>query len=280
MRMLLKRGVILAAAILIVTPSLADAFNPATHIYIADQVFPDCAHKVDLYYGSTAPDIANSVANPEKWPTAFDDTHHTFIDLRGFASTSIQKALANGWLTHNEEWGADYYAHIAYPDEDGTTPGYVIQKAELLLDLKPHPDLTLDFAHFAIEVAIDLLLKNEDPQLGGKLLIANWLRSWQDRHLLAKVLVWKKRRTDWLTLAISEMSFRNLVGQYAMALALPSSKDKEALVKLGVELAKERYGIEVTALEVSVILEAAIGLCENDYQAMIDYVVEQIEGNL
>ena len=277
MKKLLKLGTFLAVVTLTLAPTLAPAFNPATHIYIADQLFPESPHKVDLYYGSTAPDIANSVSNVEHWPTAFYDTHYDFIDLSSYAFGPTQKAFAKGWLTHNEAWGADHYAHIEYPDE--TTPGYVIQKATAFLGLELNRDLTLDFAHFAIEVAIDLLLKNEDPQLGGKLLIANLLRSWQDRNLLERVIVWKHRRTDWLTLAISEMTFRNLVGRYAIALALPSPKDEEALVELGVELAKETYQIDVNEQQVAAILKAAIGLCENDYKGMIEYVVEQIESD-
>ena len=64
--------------------------------------------------------------------------------------------LPNGWLTHNEKdpWGADHYAHI--------DPGYIVKKAEGL------SGINAEFAHRAVEVAVDLLLKNEDPQLGRK----------------------------------------------------------------------------------------------------------------
>lgn len=49
------------------------AFNSAAHIYIAEHVLGD--QIIDLYYGSISPDIA-SYANPEKWPTAFEDSWH------------------------------------------------------------------------------------------------------------------------------------------------------------------------------------------------------------
>lgn len=278
MKKLLKLGTFLAVVTLTLAPTLAPAFNPATHIYIADQLFPESAHKVDLYYGSTAPDIANSVTNEEHWPTAFRDTHYRFKDLRRCAIGPTQMAFANGWLTHNEKWGADYYAHKVSPD--GTKPGYVIQKAGLLLEeFGLDTDLTLGFAHFAIEVAIDLLLKNEDPQLGGKLLTANLLRSWQDRNLMVRVLVWKYNRTDWLTLATAELTFRDLVGRYAWALSLPYPWDRIALVQLGTQLAQELYGIDASFGEVWQILGAAIDLCEEDYNDMIESVVGHIGGH-
>jgi len=119
MKTLRKAGTFLIAITLILAPSFVQAFNPAAHIYIADQVFEYCGRKIELYYGSIAPDLAMYVAMPEKWLTAFDDTHHNYIDLRSYAFGSTQKAFAKGWLTHNEEWGADYYAHINYPLEGG-----------------------------------------------------------------------------------------------------------------------------------------------------------------
>jgi len=159
--------------------------------------------------------------------------------------------------------------------------GYAVKKAELLLDKTDLLDEgDIDFAHYAIEVAIDLLLKDDDPKLGGKLLLSNLLRSWEDRHLLVKVLVWKERRTNWLTLATAELTFRNLVARYAIALALPSPKDKEAITKLAVQLAQEMYGIEVTPEEVLGILETAIDLCDEDYKDVIDYAIEGIKDNL
>jgi hypothetical protein len=280
MKKLLKAGTFLAVMTLTLAPTLAPAFNPATHIYIADQLFPESPHKVDLYYGSTAPDIANFVTNVEHWPTAFRDTHYRFKDLRGSAIGPTQMAFANGWLTHNEKWGADYYAHTNYPTGEGWSgKGYVDEKIDELTDPEAFPSLPSDFAHYAIEVAIDYLLQNGengDPNLAGKLWFANFLRSWQDRNLLARVIVWKHGRTDWLTLATAELTFRNLVGQYALALA----SGKEALVELAVQLAQETYGMQVEFHDVWLILNAAIGLCEGDYQGVIDSAIEGIKAEL
>jgi hypothetical protein len=254
-------------------PTLVRAFNPAAHLFIAERVFKGCGEKIDLFYGSIAPDLAMYVANPEtSWPDAFMDTHEHFTDLRSYAFGPIQKAFAKGWWTHNQVSGADYYAHI--DDPLGLGPyGYVINKASGL-------PIDPDFAHYAIEVAIDLLLKGNDPKLANKLIIANCLRSWQDRNLMARVFVWKENKTDWLTLAAAEVAFRNLVGRYASALALPYPWDRIALAHLGVELAQEQYGIDAEFGEVLQLLGAAIELCEGDYQEAIKRTIKGMKLHL
>jgi hypothetical protein len=94
-----------------------------------------------------------------------------------------------------------------------------------------------------------LLKMKDDRKLGKKLLKADLLRSWQDRFFLVKVFVWKGKRTDRLTVATTELTFRNLIGRYAMALVLPGSLDQKALAELGAQLAWEMYGIEVSPEE-------------------------------
>ena len=277
MEKLLKSGIFLMVMTLTLGPTLVHSFNSATHIYIVEQVFQNCIDKINLYYGSIAPDLALYVANQDRWLNPFGETHYDYKDLRPYARNSIQKAFAKGWLTHNEEWGADHYAHIEYPiQSDSSGKGYVIEKAEYL---SSQTGLDPEFAHFVIEVAIDLLLKNDDPKLGEKLLGANLLRSRQDRNLLANVLVWQERRTDWVTLASAELTFRNLVGRYAMAFALPSPYDKYALADLGVKLAEEMYGITtVTEDQLLYILETALNLC-SDYKGIIDAAIQGINQN-
>jgi hypothetical protein len=281
MKKLLKLGTFLAVLTLTLAPTLAPAFNPATHIYIAGQVFENCSPKIDLNYGSIAPDLAMYVADPASWLDTFTDTHEQFINLSNYAFGPTQKAFAKGWLTHNELWGADYYAHISYPlnENDWSQDGYVIEKAESLSNMVLPLVLPLEFAHYAIEVAIDLLIKkNDDPFIGSKLLFANLLRSWQDRNLMVRVLVWKYNRTDWLTLAATELAFRNLVGRYASALALPSPEDEAAIVELAVQLAEEMFDMQgITSGQVADILEAAIGLCVDDYKGVIDSAIHGIK---
>lgn len=257
-------------------PSSSHAFNPGAHIYIADKVFPDSKNKIDLYYGSIAPDLSMYVSRVEKWPGAFTDTHHAYIDLRRYAWSSTQLAFAKGWLTHNEVWGADFYAHGSFPEYDG----YVNQKSTALIEsLREVIELDPEFAHFAIEVSIDLLLKrHNDPSLGGKVLQAVLFRSWEDRNLLTRVFVLKEQRTDWVTLVETESIFRQIVAQYAAAYSLPYPSDINALVDLGVRLADEFYGIDVTREQLRLVLDAALQLCAGDYGQILNSAIEGIKG--
>ena len=253
------------------------AWCPATHIYIADEVFPDRDRKVDLWYGSIAPDLVAWVSHPRKWPTSFRDTHYNYIDLRGHATNPQTVAFAAGWLTHNEEWGADYYAHIE--DPFGVRRGYVVRRARELH--REFPDLRQEFAHWVVEIAVDLLLKNNvDHTLGKKLLTAAVFRSRLDQLLLSKVLIGEEDRTDWITLASAETAYRMLLIRYARALALPSPGDEQAIVELGVQLAGEVYGIEVTAEKLFEILRFAMGLCEGDYEEVLYHTIYGITARI
>ncbi len=169
-------------------PTLSQAYNSATHIYIADRIFPHSLDKINLHYGAIAPDIY-LYANPTKWQNGFCETHYKFIKLPYIWWNLSQKAFAQGWQIHNEIWGIDYYAHgTCLSCSDLNTcqyNGYVPTHADSLSEnfplLKNYPDL----AHFAIEVAIDLLLVNEkDLTLGKKLLNASLFRSPSNFNLL------------------------------------------------------------------------------------------------
>lgn len=275
MRKLCRVIILLSIVTLILGPSISHAFNSATHIYIAEHVFPKCSLKTDLYYGSIAPDLA-LYASPE-WETSFDDTHYNFIDLRPSPWSPVQKAFAKGWLTHNEDWAADYYAHGVYP----TYKGYVNIKAAQLTAFYPEFADHHVFAHYIIEAAIDLLLKKQDPRLGEKLLKAALFRSWEDSLLMTKVLVWDEKATQWITLVSAELTFRNLVARYAWALALSNSKHMNPLADLGVQLAWEMYGIRITQEKALEILGTAVYLCrQDDYLDVINDAITGIKQHI
>jgi hypothetical protein len=58
MKKLIKCGIFLLVLAAALGPSQLKAFNSATHIYIADHVFPFAFDKIDLYYGSIASDLS------------------------------------------------------------------------------------------------------------------------------------------------------------------------------------------------------------------------------
>lgn len=264
-------ALVLVVALAIGRPCLVYAWGSATHIYIADGVFPDCGDKTNIHYGSVAPDLYDR-APPSRWPTAFQDTHYDYIDLRPSAWSPASRAFANGWLTHNEAWAADRSAHIQKPLGG---PGYVVGEAERLTALFGFDP---NFAHLVVEAAVDLLVKeNQDPGIGNKIIRAAQSRSPQDLYLLASVLVFGAARTDLGTLVWAELAHRAFLIGYGTALALPSPFDRLALAGLFVGLAREAYGTEILLGEMLIALMAADVLCRYDYLPVITQTIEDIK---
>ncbi len=255
----------------------SQAFNSGTHLYIAERVFPFSLDKIDLYYGSMAPDI--SIYAPT-WVGGFQDTHYEVINLPYSWWNPVQASFSKGWKTHNEDWGADFYAHICYFKKDETCTGYVIAKALQLINLPPlnflPENIAVELAHFAVEVAVDLLvLENDDHALGQKLLGAALLRSPEDLKVLGKVFV-ASHMTDAATLSGAEATFRDLVIEYGAALALPRDLRMPALGVLGAQVAANYYGAPVSPAEVQELLGAAVGLCDGDYDAAVQAAISGI----
>jgi hypothetical protein len=278
MRKLLKSGIFLMVMVLILAPTLVQAFNSLAHIYIAEQIFPDCYRKIDLGYGGIKPDLAMFVPEWGIWEgdhdarsNAYEDTHFTYADLRSYAWpwSSAQKAFAKGWLTHGI---ADSYADEYITEKEDQLVGCV--KA-LHPTWEPSPAEESALAHHAIEKAIDLLLKyNDDTALPKKLCKCVQYHSRQDHSLLVKVFVWKHKRTNLLTLATTESVFCGWTSLYAMALSLPYPWDQEALVRVGVQMAPMVYGVEIPHEILQDALKCAIDLCYEDYMFPIEDTIE------
>ncbi|MGD0624929.1 MAG: zinc dependent phospholipase C family protein [Thermodesulfobacteriota bacterium] len=289
MKKLLRLGIFLAILGSALGPSLSQAFNSGAHVYIADQVapkvFPFTFDKTDLYYGSIAPDISTYVIPPGIWVNGFCETHYEFTKLDYPWWNLIQKAFAQGWQIHNERypWGADYWAHgtcdICSELTTCEYDGYVPKKAEALAVLSGI-SINGELAHFAIEVAIDLLLVDHyDHTLGEKLLGATLFRSPEDLKLLTKTFVGVPvGGTTFETLSSAETTFRDLVIKYAMALTLPEPLRMGVLGQLGVQVA-QGMGVTIESADVQKILQAAIGLCEHDYYEPIQKAITRIISN-
>jgi hypothetical protein len=297
-------GILISIFAILLGPLPSQAFNSAAHVYIAEQVapkvFPFTFDKTDLYYGSIAPDISTYVLQLEKWPYGFCETHYEFTKITSYPWWNlIRKAFAQGWQIHNEisPWGADYWAHGSCSSIAACKScvpgnclcdyrGYVPDKAGVLIAafgsdsiLSNYPEL----AHFAIEVAIDLLLvDHNDHYLGEKLLGAALFRSPEDLNLLAKVFVGHPGMgTDLETLSSAESTFRNLVINYATALSLPGALRMGVLGQLGVQIAQgmEIPATEIDSAKVQTILQAAIELCRPDYYDPVQQAINGIKSN-
>ncbi len=274
MRSVLRVGLVLAMVVVSVAVAgvRIQAWNPATHIYIAQKVYPTYAASRDLVYGAIAPDLSMYVPAPFSWNSAFWDTHWTAIDLRPWAWNAAQRNFAKGWFTHNEMLAADKYAH-------GNPPlylaGYVTLRANLLAALA-HIDT--DLAHMAIETAVDLRLNNDHPEAN----LASWALSVAGappssaQVVLTRALVWwPLQRTDFQTLMAAQTAFDNVVLLYSSKLATSTLADYGDLVEFGIWLAAQ-MGMTVELDDAQALFAAALAMTA-DYQAAVDFTIKGVK---
>ncbi len=111
----LTLGLICLSALLL--PTAAFAWNQATHAYIADRLNAHVGHDNLLeMWGSVAPDFFNYIFDPAVCPGWVSDQTHgmvsdTFLKVWNAADSEKEAALAYGFVSHNEAWGADHIAH-------------------------------------------------------------------------------------------------------------------------------------------------------------------------
>ncbi len=174
----------------------AFAWGPATHVYITKQVQNENLELKNQMYGAVAPDV-NQVISSDQLSPFFFATHYDFMKVWDTAKngTTAQKSLAYGFVTHNESWGADYTAHISSRTLNPNT-GYVIQKANVLCMVMTQQLtaagmgayaglLTTDNCHFVLEYGIDLMIRQQNPEVAHWLAGASLHRSGQMPDLLA-----------------------------------------------------------------------------------------------
>jgi hypothetical protein len=256
--------VLLVSALAVCGARPAEAFGSAAHVYIAQRVLITLSP--NALYGAAAPDIIGYLP-PEL--AASLEPNHVYFDLVPAAERLPEFMFALGWMTHNQEWGADFTTHVK--------PGYAWVKGDLLLSQLPPEMATLLgpnarlLAHITAEVAVDLLLKRQDPLLGLKVYEAAKYRSARIPALLdsSGAIPLGPQGT-----AIAEETFRQITMQYGLALAAPNAR--EALAQLMSGMAEGVYGAQVTPVEAGAVLDLAVLLCQNDYLKVVNQSIDRI----
>lgn len=200
----MKQLVMVLTFLLALGRSDAFGWGNATHVYFADHL--GAAHggaNLHEMYGAVLVDAFNLMLDPNGVFLA-DRTHHNYAPIRSAAWRCDLKAVAFGFTSHNDTWGADYTAHHV----SRTLPagGYAVEKgAELAPMLVPDIVTILvaagvdvptaeyiagavapEFGHDLVETAVDLLIKrNQDPAIGGKIALAATTRPCDTPLLLA-----------------------------------------------------------------------------------------------
>jgi len=308
----MKRVALLAGAMIVLLWSAAAplyGWGSATHAYIVSQL-SDKPGTVNLQeiYGAVLPDVFNLMLGEPFQDHLCTQTHDEFMKVVESATSDRDKAVAYGFASHNEAWGADRTAHISSVTHPET--GYVTGKRdELVAALEPKVRLFLVLsgvpnagavakdmlpmvADSAIETAVDLLVcEHQDPTLGGRLALAARSRSLSAPILLNKAYAAEFAATAGVTEAVAtslivetENEFRQQMESYGTALA--QAEPMDALAQQASELAKlllageAGLAIDVPADLMKQILEGATDLVKDDYAAELTATIARVRQEL
>ncbi|RII28596.1 MAG: hypothetical protein CXR31_01575 [Geobacter sp.] len=291
----------------VMMPAAAFSWNQATHAYIADRLGASVGiDNLSEMWGSTAPDMYNFVFDEALCPGWIGDQlqgtyAETSLKVWNAAETNSEKALAYGFVSHNDTWGADSVAHHFGLRPGYENDGYIIIKARQLLttpvdpanpertfgaafaDLRMDPDMALLVAHLITEEAVDIRLGNEvAPLLGRRLATAARNETKRFQPLLVKAYA-----ADY---AANCSGFDDDDQAAANVLTAVEKGHRKDMIFLGQAISQpEPVAVQMLAdqlagvlfeLELSVPVEilkaalfSAIGICD-DYKEEIDAAVE------
>jgi hypothetical protein len=255
-------------------------------------------------YGSVLVDGFNLVLN-EQGQFIYDKLHHDPMAMRAAARSCEQRAAAFGFVSHNDNWGADWTAHHhAMTLSDG---GYAVIKGQQLAatiqpvlyqilrnanPAVPEPlaeglstSLAPELGHDLSETAVDLMIKRrDDPAIGARMLLAARCRSSSIPVLLcdayAPILattfqIPMEEARGFLTAV--EADYRNQTIQYGEWFLLPESRTIHALAQMNAATAEgylEYFAalngfptdVTVTPSAAETFIRAAINAVQGDYR--------------
>jgi hypothetical protein len=260
----------------------AMAWGPGGHSVIAAGAavergiaFPSNHLLLQVIYGATAPDLAWGAGEPlsSALGAATHDSPGCFEPWRlARPSSKAERFFAGAWVSHNQEWGADHYAHMEYPLPSATSeprPGYVVDRAGLLAASEGVPE---EIAHYYIETAVDPLVDQQVPELslGSMLARASYQRDSRLPSLLAKSYR-DVPGASGIVVRLLEAEFRASLAAYGETLALPTGPD-DAAFAAGMALL---YGM--TLQESASCLAAAKALCQDPEAHYADAIYATID---
>jgi hypothetical protein len=286
--------------------SHAFGWGAATHAYIDSHL--NEKDSLNAIYGGMVPDMFQyAFDNPCLSVELSDQTHHSFMPAWDEASVlpSVPpKALAYGFVSHNDTWGADSTAHRA-GITFGQSQGYIIAKAhelKTILEQVPEyqslqiPDsISLEISHELVEDGVDILVKRLDPTIGQKLMMSAMGRSKALPVLLAEA--YAADLSSCLDISYLEASrlitsteadFRKNMVAYGALLRQDETTAVQLLSQQVTELAAgflAANGIEVPpGTDLTLLIEFAITtsmeICGDDFGAEIQATIALVKDNL
>ncbi len=294
--------------------SQAWAWGSATHTYIDDRLNRQGLGQKNPgeMYGGIAPDVYNYLFAPYQ-SYLYGQTHNDFLkvwEAAGPGRSSVNRALAYGFVSHNDLWGADVTAHH-HGLTFGQGQGYVIAEAQ---GMKPIlsatlasvgialPDqVALDLSHNLVEYGVDVLVTHLDHQVGAKMASAVLKRNPTFPALLvqaygdevAATLGISTEKAAQLILE-TEQSFRKikvyegqaLMQDEAAAIGLLAEEYADFaqayLAGFGVTLPPDVGRAQIVGLA-KYFISLAMGMCQGDFEkeltATIAFVNQQLDAH-
>jgi hypothetical protein len=299
--------IILGLTVMMMLGVTANAFawGYATHAHIDDQLLRDSGQlNRNEIYGGMTPDIFNYLFDLPYQQDLYALTHYDFTKVWNSADNLRDKAVAFGFVSHNDMWGADATAHHA-GITFGQDEGYVIAKARLVKAfmetyvpeyqaLNIPDDAAIMIFHELVEEAVDLRITEQDPEIGYTLALAALTRKPNATGLLVRAFSADIAGVSGMSTAEAELfikqaeaAFRNRMIFYGWALA----QDRETAIQMLAEqtggLAENflaLYGITLPPdTDLTPLIAYAIGvsvdLCD-DYEAEIDATRHKVKREL
>jgi hypothetical protein len=276
---------------MVLLPTAAFSWGSAVHAYIDGKL----ATKWKLLngnqdYGAMVPDAFNfSFDQPAYMGFLYAQTHMNFLHVWYDAESRPAKALAFGFVSHNDVWGADFTAHHS-GITSGQGKGYIIAKAEILkVILESIPDyaalnipdaVSMEIAHNLVESAVDILMKHVDPRIGQKMIAAALPPHPNMPLLLVKAYAGDlagfagiREHEAAKFIVASEKQFRKITILYGQALTLDDADAVQALAEQLADFAQAflaAYGVTLLpGTDLTPLLEFGISqgmlLCAADF---------------
>lgn len=299
------KKLVIAATLIIATLSIAHsafAWGSATHAYVDGQIGKRALFDKQECYGGMGADAFNFMfENPAVSSYLYGQCHTEFMKMWDAARMPTGKALAFGFVSHNDVWGADMTAHhrgLTFGQEQG----YVIAKAEILKGMLVRipqfaalglPDqVVMEIAHNFVEYGTDILLKRVDPMIGQKIVTSALVRSPEFPLLLIKSYGEGLASTTGMSrleaarlIVVAEMEFRKTIIAYGQSLTMDENTALQLLAEqMGAFAAGflAAYGIVLPdGVELVPLLkegiQGAVLLCATDYPGELAATVEEVK---
>lgn len=295
---------------LVFFPSMAFPWGSATHAYIDDRIGKkEVLKNMNEIYGGMAPDVFNYMFdNPAYMSFLSYQTHNEFMKVWKAARFVGGKALAYGFVSHNDMWGADSTAHYSCIT-CGEADGYAYAKAGILkgiIERDPTfgplykalgiPDpVALEVFHNLVENGTDILMKRIDPLIGQKIISSALFRSPEFPLLLVEAYAKDFSKYFGIRyieavniITSSEKEFRKNTILYGQALTQDEVAATQLISEQMAELAKSYLavygitipeGVDLTPL-IKFTIEQSMEICTDDFYgeiaATINFVNQQL----